>query len=288
MGCLKTGCASRSPSAIPAASGPRSRDRSSRRGALSGADLYVVGAYAALSSWLARRRRAGPPARFRSRKRRRSRRPIRFPYIDTGEETAYRLGSPTAASGRASGPRDRSRRRSRETRARRGHRHGARLQGGARHGRLRREKPHLHARASLRRSRLPDDDGLGRPAHRDSHEGHPPQGRALGGDGGEDRGGRARHRELAPGALGIERPRIAVAALNPHAGDGGVIGTEERDTILPVLEALRGGGHLVEGPFSADTLFYNWADKGYDAFVALYHDQGMIPFKVSGFEGAST
>lgn len=82
----------------------------------------------------------------------------------------------------------------------------------------------------------------------------------------------------------VARPRIAVAALNPHGGDGGVLGDEERRVVAPALEALRGEGYLVDGPFSADTLFYNWADKGYDAFVALYHDQGMIPFKLSGFE----
>jgi len=70
----------------------------------------------------------------------------------------------------------------------------------------------------------------------------------------------------------------------PHAGDGGVLGTEERDTIVPALEALRAEGRLVDGPFPADTMFYKWETKGYDAFVALYHDQGMIPFKAGGFE----
>jgi 4-hydroxythreonine-4-phosphate dehydrogenase len=84
--------------------------------------------------------------------------------------------------------------------------------------------------------------------------------------------------------FGIENPRIAVAALNPHAGDGGVLGTEERDTIIPCLDALRAEGHLVDGPFSADTMFYKWEKKGYDAFIALYHDQGLIPFKAGGFE----
>jgi len=82
----------------------------------------------------------------------------------------------------------------------------------------------------------------------------------------------------------LEKPRIAVAALNPHGGGGGVLGDEELRVVSPALEALRGEGYLVEGPFSADTLFYNWASKGYDAFVALYHDQGMIPFKLAGFE----
>jgi 4-hydroxythreonine-4-phosphate dehydrogenase len=83
---------------------------------------------------------------------------------------------------------------------------------------------------------------------------------------------------------GIKNPRIAVSSLNPHRGDGGALGNEERDTIIPALEALRDEGIRVEGPFSADTLFYNWLHKGYDAYIALYHDQGMIPFKLSGFE----
>jgi len=83
---------------------------------------------------------------------------------------------------------------------------------------------------------------------------------------------------------GIERPRIAVAALNPHRGEGGIIGVEERETIEPAVTALRGDGLAVDGPHSADTLFYKWNEKGYDAFIALYHDQGMIPFKLIGFD----
>jgi 4-hydroxythreonine-4-phosphate dehydrogenase len=83
---------------------------------------------------------------------------------------------------------------------------------------------------------------------------------------------------------GVERPRIAVAALNPHSGDGGVLGDEELVTIVPALKDLRRDGVAVDGPFPADTLFYKWEDKGYDAYVALYHDQGMIPFKLAGFE----
>ncbi|HUV36216.1 MAG TPA: 4-hydroxythreonine-4-phosphate dehydrogenase PdxA [Patescibacteria group bacterium] len=83
---------------------------------------------------------------------------------------------------------------------------------------------------------------------------------------------------------GIEHPKILVAALNPHAGDGGVNGREEIDVIVPALEELIAEGYGVGGPLPADTLFYRWQDKGYDAFVALYHDQGMIPFKLGGFE----
>jgi len=84
--------------------------------------------------------------------------------------------------------------------------------------------------------------------------------------------------------FGLARPRLAVAALNPHGGDGGVLGDEEIRVVVPALEAMRSEGYLVEGPFSADTLFYKWADKGYDAYIALYHDQGMVPFKMAGFE----
>jgi 4-hydroxythreonine-4-phosphate dehydrogenase len=82
----------------------------------------------------------------------------------------------------------------------------------------------------------------------------------------------------------IPRARIAVAALNPHGGDGGVLGDEECRVVAPAIETLRKEGYLVDGPISADTLFYKWADKGYDAAIALYHDQGMIPFKMAGFE----
>ena len=83
---------------------------------------------------------------------------------------------------------------------------------------------------------------------------------------------------------GIEHPRILVAALNPHAGDGGINGREEIDVIVPALEKLIAEGYGVGGPIPADTIFYRWSEKGYDAFVALYHDQGMIPFKLGGFE----
>jgi len=84
---------------------------------------------------------------------------------------------------------------------------------------------------------------------------------------------------------GIEEPRIAVAALNPHGGDGGLNGREELDTVAPALEALVLEGFRVGGPIPADTLFHRWEEKGWDAFVALYHDQGMIPFKMGGFAG---
>jgi len=83
---------------------------------------------------------------------------------------------------------------------------------------------------------------------------------------------------------GIEAPRIDIAALNPHGGDGGVTGTEEGEVIIPAIAALVEDGIDARGPFPADTLFFNAQSRGCDAFVALYHDQGMIPFKMSGFD----
>jgi len=89
--------------------------------------------------------------------------------------------------------------------------------------------------------------------------------------------------------FGVARPRIAVAGLNPHAGEGGVLGTEERDVIAPVLEAQRAAGLDVAGPLSADAMFreaYSAHVAGdadahaYDAYVTMYHDQGLAPFKM--------
>ncbi len=83
--------------------------------------------------------------------------------------------------------------------------------------------------------------------------------------------------------LGIARPRIGVAGLNPHASDGGLFGSEERDEIIPAIAAARAAGMVVEGPLPADTLFPK-ANGGYfDLVVAMYHDQGHIPLKVVGF-----
>ena len=83
---------------------------------------------------------------------------------------------------------------------------------------------------------------------------------------------------------GIDQPLIAVSALNPHAGDGGLIGREEQDIIIPALQELRKEGMKLDGPVPADTLFYRWKDSSVDACIAMYHDQGMIPFKTVGFE----
>jgi 4-hydroxythreonine-4-phosphate dehydrogenase len=84
--------------------------------------------------------------------------------------------------------------------------------------------------------------------------------------------------------LGLARARVGVCGLNPHAGEGGHMGTEEQTIIQPAVEAARAHGVDVAGPLSADALFY-YAYKGdYDAVVAMYHDQGLAPLKMVAFE----
>jgi len=84
--------------------------------------------------------------------------------------------------------------------------------------------------------------------------------------------------------FGVEHPRIAVAGLNPHAGEGGVMGREEIEIIAPVIEALRTEGFGLTGPHSADTMFHAAARATYDAAVAMYHDQALIPIKTLAFD----
>jgi 4-hydroxythreonine-4-phosphate dehydrogenase len=79
---------------------------------------------------------------------------------------------------------------------------------------------------------------------------------------------------------GIDSPRIAVLALNPHAGDGGVIGSEEHEYIVPAVQNLQREGVDVEGPFPADGFFSAHTQQMYDIIVAMYHDQGLIPLKL--------
>jgi 4-hydroxythreonine-4-phosphate dehydrogenase len=86
--------------------------------------------------------------------------------------------------------------------------------------------------------------------------------------------------------FGIASPHIGVAGLNPHAGEGGTIGSEEVDIIGPAVQQLRSEGLDVEGPFPADTLFYLPHWRRYDAVVAMYHDQALIPIKTVAFEEA--
>lgn len=89
--------------------------------------------------------------------------------------------------------------------------------------------------------------------------------------------------------FGVESPRIAVAGLNPHAGDGGVLGPEEQRVITPALARLRSEGVEIDGPYSADALFtqaYRDFHAGierrgrYDTYISMYHDQGLVPFKM--------
>ena len=85
--------------------------------------------------------------------------------------------------------------------------------------------------------------------------------------------------------FGIARPRLAVAGLNPHAGEAGKIGHEEIDLIIPVLDALRAEGLDIAGPLSADTMFHDHARARYDVAIAMYHDQALIPIKTLDFAG---
>lgn len=85
--------------------------------------------------------------------------------------------------------------------------------------------------------------------------------------------------------FGIERPRIAVAALNPHAGEEGVMGDEERRIIAPAVAQLQAEGITVTGPAPADTLFHAVARKTFDAALCMYHDQALIPLKTLDFTG---
>jgi 4-hydroxythreonine-4-phosphate dehydrogenase len=82
----------------------------------------------------------------------------------------------------------------------------------------------------------------------------------------------------------ITKPRIAVLGLNPHAGENGLIGREEAEIITPALVAIRALGINAEGPFAADGFFGTHAYRSYDAVVAMYHDQGLIPLKMLGFD----
>ena len=87
---------------------------------------------------------------------------------------------------------------------------------------------------------------------------------------------------------GVTEPRIAVAALNPHAGDGGNFGTEEIDTIGPAVTSLQQKGFPVQGPFPADTVFVRTTRGDFDAVVTMYHDQGQIALKLLGFDRGVT
>jgi 4-hydroxythreonine-4-phosphate dehydrogenase len=99
----------------------------------------------------------------------------------------------------------------------------------------------------------------------------------------------AKARVLAPDLqrrLGVARPRIAVSGLNPHAGEDGHLGKEEKSVIIPAIEALRAQGIDAFGPFPADTMFHEEARRAYDAALCMYHDQALIPVKTLAFHEA--
>lgn len=83
--------------------------------------------------------------------------------------------------------------------------------------------------------------------------------------------------------FGIQKPKIAVLGINPHTGDNGVIGTEDDAILRPTIEKLKDEGKLVFGPYSADSFFGSNTYKNFDAVLASYHDQGLIPFKTLSF-----
>lgn len=85
--------------------------------------------------------------------------------------------------------------------------------------------------------------------------------------------------------FGIDRPRLAVAALNPHAGEDGLFGEEERTIVRPAVESLRADGIDARGPLPADSLFHAGARAAYDAAICMYHDQALIPLKTVDFTG---
>lgn len=84
--------------------------------------------------------------------------------------------------------------------------------------------------------------------------------------------------------IGIEKPRIAVSGIDPHAGEDGLFGSDDIDIVAPALEAARNAGIDVSGPFGADTMYL---DESYDAYTVMFHDQGHIPAKLLGFKGTA-
>jgi 4-hydroxythreonine-4-phosphate dehydrogenase len=84
--------------------------------------------------------------------------------------------------------------------------------------------------------------------------------------------------------FGIQKPKIAMLGLNPHAGENGLLGTEEKEIITPLTEELKSKGMLVFGPFPADGFFGMHHYKKFDGVLAMYHDQGLIPFKALAFD----
>jgi 4-hydroxythreonine-4-phosphate dehydrogenase len=86
--------------------------------------------------------------------------------------------------------------------------------------------------------------------------------------------------------FGLASPRLAVSGLNPHAGEDGSLGTEDRSIVAPAIEILRGDGIEIRGPLPADTMFHEAARKTYDCAICMYHDQALIPVKTLAFDDA--
>jgi 4-hydroxythreonine-4-phosphate dehydrogenase len=86
--------------------------------------------------------------------------------------------------------------------------------------------------------------------------------------------------------FGIKKPRIAVAALNPHAGESGMFGAEEKRIILPAVKKTKERGWNVSGPFPADTVYHRAVKGEFDCVISMYHDQGLIPVKLLHFDEA--
>lgn len=84
---------------------------------------------------------------------------------------------------------------------------------------------------------------------------------------------------------GISNPRIAIAGLNPHAGEGGAMGHEEGDWMIPLIASLKAEGYALKGPMPPDTMFHAKARAGYDVAICAYHDQALIPIKTIDFAG---
>lgn len=84
--------------------------------------------------------------------------------------------------------------------------------------------------------------------------------------------------------FGISKPKVAVLGLNPHAGEGGLIGSEENDIISPAIQDIKNKGNLIYGPFPADGFFGTGQYQKYDGILAMYHDQGLVPFKTLAFD----
>ncbi|MDD3886386.1 MAG: 4-hydroxythreonine-4-phosphate dehydrogenase PdxA, partial [Victivallaceae bacterium] len=89
--------------------------------------------------------------------------------------------------------------------------------------------------------------------------------------------------DAAVRAEGVAKPRLAAAAINPHAGENGCMGREDEETVKPALDELRRSGVDIDGPFPPDTLFIESIRSRYDGLVTMYHDQGHIPFKMLAF-----